>query len=348
MLPYLLTPMQYRIAVLGCGHIGKKHAALAARYGMLVGVADIVPEKAQVIADNYKVPFYNKLSELLQQEKPDIVVICTPNGWHAEHSMEALRSGAHVLCEKPMALTARDAEDMIQTAKLFNKKLFVVKQNRFNPPVAWVKQVLAKHQLGSLIGFQLNAFWNRNTDYFRQSAWRGTLELDGGPLFTQFSHFVDLLYWYFGPMKKVAFASAENRLHPACIEFEDQGVAVLEFSSGVSGTMQYSLNAHGRNMEGSITLFGEKGTIKIGGAYLNEISYLDADGLELPAFTKLLPNQYGTYEGSSSQHHLVYEAMLNALENPANGFLEPEEAFQTVAIIEAIYAKMGNRRKLHE
>ncbi|MCU0386906.1 MAG: Gfo/Idh/MocA family oxidoreductase [Flavihumibacter sp.] len=149
-------------------------------------------------------------------------------------------------------------------------------------------------------------------------------------------------------MKEVTFTTAENRLHPNCIEFEDQGMAVLAFESGVRGSIQYSLNAHGRNMEGAITLFGEKGTVKIGGSYLNEIAYCNIEGVELPTFPVLESNQYGTYEGSSSQHHLVYEAMLKALENPANRFLEPEEALQSVAIIEAIYTKMGNRRMEHE
>lgn len=348
MLPYFLITMQYRIAVLGCGHIGRKHAALAARYGKLVGVADTDQEKAGAIAQLYQVSAYSNLTELLAQAEPEIMVICTPNGLHAEHSKEAFRSNAHVLCEKPMALNSRDATEMIETARLFNRKLFVVKQNRFNPPVAWVKQVLDRQQLGRLVGFQLNAFWNRTPAYFRQSAWRGTLDQDGGPLFTQFSHFVDLLYWYLGPLKEVAFVSAENQLHHNCIEFEDQGMAVLEFESGIRGSIQYSLNAHGRNMEGSITLFGEKGTVKIGGPYLNEIGYFNIEGVEVPAFPVLESNQYGTYEGSSSQHHLVYEAMLKALDNPANRFLEPEEALQSVAIIEAIYAKMGNRRKEHE
>lgn len=339
--------MQYRIAVLGCGHIGKKHASLAHRYGLLVAVADILPEKAAETALPYGVPAYTKLTDLLVKEQPDILVVCTPNGLHAEHSMEALCAGAHVLCEKPMALKTADAEKMIATARLFNKKLFVVKQNRFNPPVAWVKGLLDQQRLGKLLGFQLNAFWNRNPDYFRQSDWRGTLQLDGGPLFTQFSHFVDLLYWYLGDLREVSYAMAENRMHADCIEFEDQGLAVLEFKSGVKVTLQYSLNAFGHNMEGSITVFGEKGTVKIGGAYLNELSYLCVEGVEQPEFPVLEPNQYGSYEGSSSQHHHVYEGMLKALEHPGYSFLEPEEALASVAMIEAIYAKTGNRRNGH-
>ena len=164
MLPYFLTTMQYRIAVLGCGHIGKKHASLANRYGKLVAVADILPDKVAETALLYGVPAYTNITDLLAKQQPDILVVCTPNGLHAEHSIEALRAGAHVLCEKPMALKAEDAEKMIATARLFNKKLFVVKQNRFNPPVAWVKSLLDQQLVGNLLGFQLNAFWNRNPD----------------------------------------------------------------------------------------------------------------------------------------------------------------------------------------
>ncbi len=336
--------MQYRFAVLGCGHIGKKHAALANRYGKLVAVADTERKKARNLSQIYQIPAYNSLGELLSKEQIDIVVVCTPNGLHGAHSQEAIKAGMHVLCEKPMALSSRDAAQMIATAKLFNKRLFVVKQNRFNPPVLWAHGLLKENRLGKLAGFQMNAFWNRTCSYFNQSAWRGGLELDGGPLFTQFSHFVDLLYWYLGPLDRVLYACGENRMHQGCIEFEDQGSALLEFKGGIRGSLQYSLNAFEKNMEGSLTIFGEKGTIKIGGTYLNEISYLDVEGVSLPEFPPVSSNEYQGYQGSSSQHHLVYEAMLKALENPDHPVLEPEEASQSVQIIEAIYSKMGNLR----
>lgn len=340
--------MRYRIAILGCGHIGKKHAVLAAHYGHLVAVADIIAEKAQELANHWNLPAYSTLTELLQQEKPDLVVICTPNGYHAEHSIEALKAGAHVLCEKPMAITLAEAEAMKETATLHNKRLFVVKQNRFNPPVQWLKELLEQGKLGRLLGFQLNAFWNRDAAYFQQSGWRGTLILDGGPLFTQFSHFIDLLYWYLGDLKTVHYAHGENRFHLDSIEFEDQGIAVLEFEHGVQGTVQYTINAHTQNMEGSILLFGEKGTVKLGGTYLNKLEYVQIEGVQWPDLPASPPtNQYGFYEGSSSQHHLVYEAILQALKDPSYRFLEPWEALQTVSIIESIYGKMRKPSSCH-
>ncbi|KYP13245.1 Gfo/Idh/MocA family oxidoreductase [Flavihumibacter sp. CACIAM 22H1] len=340
--------MHYRFALLGCGHIGKKHAALAARYGSLVAVGDLLPEKARVLADSWNVPAYTNLTDMLLETNPDIVLICSPNGLHARHAIEALQAGCHVLCEKPMALRVQDAEAMIQTAKSFNKRLFIVKQNRFNPPVEWVKQQLEAKRFGKLLGFQLNAFWNRTTAYFTESAWKGSLELDGGPLFTQFSHFVDLLYWYLGELKTVHFAQSENLLHENSIEFEDQGIAILEFMSGIRGSIHYSINAFDHNMEGSLSLFGEKGTVKIGGTYLNKLEYLALPGAERPDLPESPVNEYQGYTGSSSHHHLVYEAMLRSLSDPAYPFIKPEEARHSVQIIEAIYAQMGNRNRYYE
>lgn len=340
--------MQHRFVILGCGHIGKKHASLAARYGKLVAVADCNQEKADILARIWNIPAYSSFTQMLLETKPDIVVVCSPNGFHAEHSIEALQSGAHVLCEKPMAICTKDADAMIEASRLFNKRLFVVKQNRFNPPVEWVKNLLNQGRLGKLHSFQLNAFWNRSEFYFKQSDWRGTLKLDGGILFTQFSHFIDLLYWYLGDLKKIHYVNAENSQHRNCIEFEDQGLAILEFESGVRGTVQYSINSFDHNMEGSISLFGEKGTVKVGGTYLNRIEYLSIEGIEPPEFPAFSANQYEGYQGSSSQHHFVYEAMLRSLSDADFSFLAPEEARQSVQIIEAIYSQMGNRRDWHE
>lgn len=336
--------MRYRIAILGCGHIGKKHAALASAYGELIAVADSQEDRARDLAALYHCNSYPSLEQLIDNESPDLIAICTPNGFHAQHSIETLRSGAHVLCEKPMAISVRDAESMRDAAIKYNKRLFVVKQNRFNPPVLWLKQLLDSGRLGRILGFQLNAFWNRGPAYFHQSAWRGSLQLDGGPLFTQFSHFIDLLHWFLGDLKSVHHARGQNLLHRDTIEFEDQGLAVLELGDGIQGCLQYSINAHDRNMEGSITLFGEKGTVKLGGTYLNKLEHVAVEGIAAPVFVEQVPgNQYGSYEGSSSQHHLVYEAVLRSLDDPSYQYLEAAEAIQTISIIESIYSNMEER-----
>lgn len=340
--------MPYRFAIIGCGQIGQRHAIHAANYGQLVAVCDIVSEKAEAIAYKYGAQMYSDPDQLLKDGNFDIAVICTPNGLHASQSIAALSAGYHVLCEKPMALFPEDGRQMLLAAEKNGKRLFVVKQNRFNSPVLLVKELLNRKALGRIHSFQLNAFWNRDATYFKSAPWRGTFSLDGGPLFTQFSHFIDLLYWFLGDLSSVLYASGRNVQHEGLIDFEDEGMAVLAFRNDARGTLQYNLNANGSNMEGSLTLFGERGTVKIGGSYLNKIEHFAVDGMVMP---ELKPsgeaNDYGAYQGSMGNHHLVYEALVRALDDPGQYFMDPQESLKTVEIITNIYQVMrsveGNR-----
>lgn len=326
-------------ALIGCGRIGGRHAEHINRLGKLVAVCDIDASKAQSLAQQYNAHAYTDFNELIQQEagQVDVVAICTPNGLHASQTIAALKAGFHVLCEKPMAISVHDCGEMIKAAERANRRLFVVKQNRFNPPVVAVKQLLDEGRLGRILSVQLNCFWNRNPAYYHQS-WKGTKALDGGTLYTQFSHFIDLLYWMFGDVRRVQ-ANIQNANHQGIIEFEDQGVVNLEFYSGALGTIHYTVNAFEKNMEGSLTIFGEKGTVKIGGQYLNELEYQHIEGhqiSDLPPGNP--PNLYGNYVGSMSNHDHVYKNVIEVLEGQGviatNGF----EGLKTVEIIDRIYA----------
>jgi predicted dehydrogenase len=240
-----------------------------------------------------------------------------------------------------MAIRSADCLDMIKTAEKNNKQLFVVKQNRYNPPVAAVKQMLDNYELGKIYSFQLSCFWHRDADYYKD-AWRGTKELDGGTLYTQFSHFIDLLYWYFGKATLVNAITA-NYAHKEQIEFEDTGSVIFQFESNITGTMNYTVNSFRKNMEGSLTIFGEKGTVKIGGEYLNELSYLqthDEKKLELPAGNPA--NDYGAYSGSMSNHHKVYENVSAVLNGKENIHTASEDGLRTVEMIEQIYSSARN------
>lgn len=209
--------------LVGCGRIAQRHAEHIARYGQLAAVCDIVHEKANALATAHGVPAFYSLDDFLASGiRADVVSVCTPNGLHAEHAIKALRSGFHVLCEKPMAITVHDCGEMIKAAEKANKRLFAIKQNRFNPPVAAVKQAMDDGKLGKIFSLQLSCFWNRGADYYANS-WKGTKELDGGTLFTQFSHFIDLLYWMVGDVRQVK-AFMRNYAHQGMIEFEDTGV----------------------------------------------------------------------------------------------------------------------------
>jgi predicted dehydrogenase len=236
-----------------------------------------------------------------------------------------------------MAISSADCMAMIHEAEKAGKYLFVVKQNRFNPPVVAVKKLLDEKKLGNIYSIQLNCFWNRDEKYYENS-WKGTKELDGGTLFTQFSHFIDLLYWMIGDVKRVK-GFKKNLAHKNCIEFEDTGVIIIEFENGTIGTINYTVNSYKKNMEGSLAIFGEKGTVKIGGQYLNELEYQQIQDHvipDLPAGNKA--NEYGFYQGSMSNHDKVYKNLVDVIHNNAPMVAGSYDGLKTVQIIEKIYA----------
>jgi predicted dehydrogenase len=328
-----------QFAIIGCGRIAQRHAEHIHKFGKLVAVCDTVKEKADAMAKQYNATAYYDAADLLANEKSiDVVSVCSPNGLHAQHSIQGLKAGFHVLCEKPMAINVNDCGEMIKTAERYNKRLFAIKQNRFNPPVEAVKNIIDEGKLGKIFSVQLTCFWNRNEDYYRNS-WKGTKDLDGGTLYTQFSHFVDLLYWMVGDIKDVEAYTA-NYAHQGIIEFEDTGVVILKFQNGAIGTINYTVNSYGKNMEGSLSIFGEKGTVKIGGQYLNELEYQNIEGYKI----ENLPvgntaNNYGNYQGSMSNHDKVYQNLVDVLTNNASISTSAFEGLKTVEIIDKIYYK---------
>lgn len=324
-------------AIVGCGRIAQRHAEHINNLGILKAVCDIDEEKAAALGKKYGTKEYQSIDSVLTSEKDiDVISICSPNGFHAEHAIKALNAGFHVLCEKPLAISLNDCGRMIDAAERNNRRLFVIKQNRFNPPVAAVKEAIDKGRLGKIYSIQLSCFWNRNNDYYKNS-WKGTKELDGGTLYTQFSHFIDLLYWMIGDVKNVS-AFMGNFAHKGIIEFEDTGVIALEFTNGAVGTINYTVNSYNKNMEGSLTIFAEKGTVKIGGQYLNELEYQNIDGFEFKDLPKgNTANNYGQYQGSMSNHDKIYENIINVLQNGSAISANAFEGYKTVEIIEKIY-----------
>ncbi|HPH85008.1 MAG TPA: Gfo/Idh/MocA family oxidoreductase [Ferruginibacter sp.] len=326
-----------RFGIIGCGRIAQRHAEHINSKGELIAVCDIVKDKADAMATQYHARPYYQVEDLLAEASDiDVITICSPNGLHAEHSIKSLQAGFHVLCEKPLAIHVHDCGLMIQAAEKANRRLFAIKQNRYNPPVAAVKKILDEGRLGKVMSIQLNCFWNRNPDYYENS-WKGSLALDGGTLYTQFSHFIDLLYWMIGDVKQV-HAFMGNYQHKGIIEFEDTGAVILQFQNGAIGTINYTVNSFEKNMEGSLTIFGEKGTVKIGGQYLNELEYQRIEGYtitDLPEGNK--PNNYGNYVGSMSNHDKVYDNLIDVLNNNASITTSAFEGMKTVEIIDKIY-----------
>lgn len=338
-----------KFAILGCGKIGTRHAAKLkiVRGAKLVAVCDVVAERADTLARAYQCRSYHSFEDLLCDTEVNFVNICTPSGFHPEHSIKALNAGKNVICEKPMAFREVDAFAMIQAARKAGKLLFVVKQNRFNPPVQLVSRLIQEGKIGDPIECVVNVFWNRNVDYYRNDVWRGTLELDGGTLYTQASHFVDLMLFFMGLPKSLSAFMTRNKRD---IEIEDTGIVAIEFANGSLGTLNYTTCATNKNAEGSIMLIGKRGTIKIGGEYLNTIDYFEVGGVDSYELEQsdAGANDYGTYKGSMSNHDKVFAAIVAYMngEKTDARLVSGDEAMSAVRFMEKAFesARKGGER----
>jgi UDP-N-acetyl-2-amino-2-deoxyglucuronate dehydrogenase len=327
-------PLQF--AIIGCGKIAPRHAREISRIGRLVAVCDIIPERADELASAHNAKAYYKLEELLADNPGiDIISVCTPNGLHAEHSILSLENDHHVLCEKPLCISVADGKKMIEHAAKAKKKLWVVKSARFNPIIEGLKKNIDSESLGKIYSFQLNCFWNRPKAYYENS-WRGT-SLDGGTLFTQFSHYIDAILWLFGEPGPVS-GFRKNFSHQDCIESEDSGVVSVEMTNGIIGGINWSVNSFEKNMEISLSLLASGGSIRVSGEYLDRIEYQHVAGPPISFDAQTAPNDYGHYKGSMSHHDKVYQNLVKAVRNGDHSFTDATDGIKTVAFIEKIYS----------
>ena len=330
-----------RFAVVGSGHIGKRHAVMISQNpeSELVAMADVNPALAPEILEKFDVPFFNSIEELLASGLEfDVVNICTPNNFHAPQSIAALEAGKHVVVEKPMALTKADCEDVIYKSLQAGKLVFCVMQNRYSPPSVWLKDVLTNKRLGEIYHVQINCFWNRDNRYYKAGGWKGSQVTDGGTLFTQFSHFIDIMFWLFGDISNIQ-ARFYDFNHRDLTEFEDSGVAQFDFTKGGTGSLNFSTSVYDTNLESSMTIIGEKGSIKVGGQYMNEVEYCHIKDYTMPELPPSLPpNDYGHYKGSAANHHFVIENVVNTLKGRTVATTNALEGLKVVEIIEKIYA----------
>ena len=332
-----------RFCVVGCGNIGTRHLEVVTGEprARLVGLCDIDDKVRARMSDKFGVPGYKDYGDLLARTECDIVSICTPHGLHAPMAIQAAQAHRHTLVEKPMALKTADAAAMIEAARANNVKLMVVKQNRFNRPIAYAKKALDDGRLGKVFLVNCNVLWNRNEAYYKNSVWRGRKDMEGGPLYTQASHFLDLLIWWFGDIVGVsAWTATKNH----AIEIEDCGMANVVFAIGTMGSLNWTTCVYNKNYEGSITIIGERGTIKIGGLYLNKIEFWDVQSYPEPEATESVdrPNNYGEYQGSAANHDKVVESVVAKLLNERANVVEGDEGLRTIAAIEKIYASARN------
>ena len=330
-----------RFAVVGSGHIGKRHAAMISQNieSELVAMADVNPELAVEVSEKYKVPFFSSMEDLLSSGLEfEVVNICTPNNFHAPQAIAALEAGKHVVVEKPMALSKSDCEDVIYKSLQAGKLVFCVMQNRYSPPSVWLKDVLTNKRLGQIYHVQINCFWNRDHRYYKVGGWKGSQITDGGTLFTQFSHFIDIMFWLFGDISNIQ-ARFYDFNHKDLTEFEDSGVAQFDFTKGGTGSLNFSTSVYDTNLESSMTIIGEKGSIKVGGQYMNEVEYCHIKDYTMPELPPSLPpNDYGHYKGSAANHHFVIENVVNTLKGRTVATTNALEGLKVVEIIEKIYA----------
>ncbi len=329
--------MKIKVGIIGLGHIGNRHFDILTELEKQYKIVAVCDSNAMNLRNiDKRIAIYKDYKELLSS-KIDLVHICTPHHLHAEMAIEALSKGKHVLVEKPMCLSSEEAKSMINASKKYKRKLLVVKQNRFNEPVVKVQELIEKGKLGKIYDVQCNVWWNRNEKYYLQSEWRGKKKTEGGALFTQASHFIDLLVWWFGPIEKAKTMIA-TKAHK--IQIEDCGHAAVQFKSGVIGSINWNNNLFDKNYEGSVTIIAEKGTVKIGGAYLNEIEYWNVKGVKTPLInSQIQPNLYkGNYQGSGSNHSHVFLAVAKSLhKQTSNNLVEGIEAKEGIDSIVRIY-----------
>jgi predicted dehydrogenase len=329
-----------KFAIVGSGHIGKRHAEMIRRNpeAALVAMCDI-KKKSELGLDELEVPFYSSVDELFNSGTAfDVVCVCSPNGLHAEHTLKALEHKKNVVIEKPMALTVADCEKIIFKSLQVSRQIFCVMQNRYSPPSLWIKEVVEKNIIGKIFIVQLNCYWNRDDRYYTGKNWKGTPDLDGGTLFTQFSHFIDIMYWLFGDINniKARFADFNHKKNTA---FEDSGVVSFDFINGGIGSINYSTSVWDKNLESSITIVGENGSVKIGGQYMNEVEFCNIKNYTLPDIAPVNPaNDYGFYKGSAANHHYIIENVIDTLKGRTTATTNALEGLKVVDIIERIYS----------
>jgi UDP-N-acetyl-2-amino-2-deoxyglucuronate dehydrogenase len=329
-----------KFAVLGCGHIGKRHAEMIVRNSEseLVGLIDI-KDKKELNIESFNVPFFNSIEDFFESGiEVDVINIATPNGLHSENALTCLENGKNVVIEKPIALNKNDAEKVLYKSLQKHKHVFAVMQNRYSPPSIWIKELIESGKLGKIFIVQLNCYWNRDQRYYTKESWHGSEQLDGGTLFTQFSHFIDIMYWLFGDVVNIS-AKFNDFNHSTLTDFEDSGFVTFDFINGGMGVLNYSTSIWDKNLESSMTIIAENGSVKIGGQYMNEVEYCHVKNYEMPILPPTNPgNDYGAYKGSAQNHGYVIENVVNVLQNRSIITTNALEGLKVVEIIQRIYS----------
>ena len=332
----IVTDRKLRIAVVGCGRIAGSHFGAIARHAKdieLVSVCDSNPAVLSAVRAQYDVPGYLRMEEMLQQEHPDLVALCTPSGYHPRQAIMAARHGVNVVTEKPMATRWGDGLSMVRACDEAGVRLFVVKQNRSNTTLQLLKRAIDEKRFGRIYMVSINVLWSRPQEYYDSAKWRGTWELDGGAFMNQASHYVDLLDWLIGP---IASVQAMTGTLGRDIQVEDSGVLNVRWRSGALGSMSVTMLTYPKNFEGSITVLGERGTARVGGVAVNEISHWEfADSRDYDETV-----QQANYETTSVYgfgHPLYYKNVIDVMQGRAEPDTDGREGLRSLEVLIAAY-----------
>lgn len=330
-----------KFALVGCGRIAKRHSELLGlnqiENASLVAVCDIVEEKAKALGEQFNIPYYTDMDEMMKKEDIDVVSVLSESGYHAKHVISLAKYGKHIVVEKPMALTLDDADAMIIECDKNNARLFVVKQNRFNVPVVKLKEAMDADRFGKLVLGTIRVRWCRDQNYYDQADWRGKWAMDGGVLTNQASHHVDLLEWMMGDVESV-FAKSMTAL--VDIEAEDTAIVTLKFRNGALGIIEATTAVRPKDLEGSISVLGEKGTVEIGGFAVNKMLHwnftnkLEGDDEVMEKYSVNPPNVYGF--GHQAYYENVVDSILNNKAHLVDGLVGRKSLELVTAIYESI------------
>ncbi len=334
-----------KVALVGCGRIANNHFGAMEKHAdrmEVVDVCDVDPAALEQAVKRTGAKGFANLADMLKSSEADIVVLTTPSGLHPEQAIEVARAGKHVMTEKPMATRWHDGLAMVKACDEANVRLFVVKQNRRNATLQLLKRAVEQGRFGKIYSVALNVFWTRPQDYYDSAKWRGTWEFDGGAFMNQASHYIDLLDWIVGPVESVmAYTGTLAR----DIEVEDSGVAAVRWRSGAMGTLNVTMLTYPKNMEGSITILGEKGTVRIGGVAVNEVlTWEFAEPHEDDE--KIKSASYETTSVYGFGHPLYYANVIQTLRGEAEAETDGREGLKSLELLIAMYLSSRDGKRV--
>jgi len=336
-----------KFALVGCGRIAKRHSELLGYSKIdnaeLVAVCDIVESKAKIIANRFDIPYYTSMDEMMLNEEIDVVSVLTESGNHAKHVVNLAKYGKHIIVEKPMALTLEDADAMIKACDKYNCKLFVIKQNRFNLPIVKLKEAIDSNRFGKLVLGTVRVRWCRKQDYYDQDSWRGTWSMDGGVLTNQASHHIDLLEWMMGDVESVFAKSTTSLVN---IEAEDTAVVTLKFLNGALGIIEATTATRPKDLEGSISILGEKGSVEVGGFAVNRMlhwNFVDNQDIDTDILEKFSTNPPDVY---GYGHKEYYKHVVDSILHNKQQLVDGLEGRRSLELISAIYESIETSKEV--